>query len=77
MKKLVFKGAGVAIITPFTEDGINFPELGRIIEDQIARGTDAIVITGTTGESATMTDAEHKEAIKYAVEKVAGRIHVI
>ena len=49
MKKLVFKGAGVAIITPFTEDGINFPELGRIIEDQIARGTDAIVITGTTG----------------------------
>ena len=77
MKKLVFKGAGVAIITPFTEDGINFPELGRIIEDQIARGTDAIVITGTTGESATMTDAEHKEAIKYAVEKVAGRIPVV
>ena len=77
MKDIVFRGAGVAIITPFTEDGINFDELGRIIEDQIAGGTDAIVITGTTGESATMTDAEHKSAIKYAVEKVAGRIPVV
>ena len=77
MKETIFKGAGVAIITPFTEDGINFEELGRIIEDQIAGGTDAIVITGTTGESATMTDEEHKAAIKYTVEKVAGRIPVI
>ena len=77
MKETIFKGAGVAIITPFTEDGINFEELGRIIEDQIAGGTDAIVITGTTGESATMTDDEHKAAIKYTVEKVAGRIPVI
>jgi len=77
VKDIVFRGAGVAIITPFTEDGINFDELGRIIEDQIAGGTDAIVITGTTGESATMTDAEHKSAIKYAVEKVAGRIPVV
>ncbi len=77
MKDIVFRGAGVAIITPFTEDGINFDELGRIIEDQIAGGTDAIVITGTTGESATMSDAEHKSAIKYAVEKVAGRIPVV
>ncbi|MGM9539842.1 4-hydroxy-tetrahydrodipicolinate synthase [Anaerovibrio sp.] len=77
MKETIFKGAGVAIITPFTEDGINFDELGRIIEDQIAGGTDAIIITGTTGESATMTDEEHKAAIKYAVEKTAGRIPVI
>ena len=77
MKQEIFKGAGVAIITPYTEDGINFEELGRIIEDQIAGGTDAIIITGTTGESATMTDDEHKSAIKYAVEKVAGRIPVI
>lgn len=77
MKKTIFKGAGVAIITPFTEDGINFDELGRIIEDQIAGGTDAIIITGTTGESATMTDDEHKAAIKYAVDKVAGRIPVV
>ena len=72
MKKEIFRGAGVAIITPFTETGVNYNELGRIIEDQIAGGTDAIVITGTTGESATMTDAEHREAIRYTVEKVVG-----
>lgn len=77
MKKPIFQGAGVAIITPYTEDGINFPELGRIIEDQIAAGTDAIVITGTTGESATMSDGEHRAAIKFAVDQVKGRIPVI
>lgn len=77
MKKLIFKGAGVAIITPFTEDGVNYEELGRIIDDQIAGGTDAIIITGTTGESSTMTDEEHKEAIRYTVEKVAKRVPVI
>ena len=59
MKNPVFTGAGVAIITPMYEDGsINFDELGRIVEDQIARGTDAIVICGTTGECSTMTDEE-------------------
>ena len=77
MRKEIFRGAGVAIITPFTETGVNYNELGRIIEDQIAGGTDAIVITGTTGESATMTDAEHREAIRYTVEKVDGRIPVV
>ena len=77
MKKRIFTGSGVAIITPFTESGINFEELGRIIEDQIAGGTDAIVITGTTGESATMSDEEHRQAIKYAVEKVNKRIPVV
>ena len=77
MKKKIFTGSGVAIITPFTKDGINFEELGRIIEDQIAGGTDAIVITGTTGESATMSDEEHRQAIKYAVEKVNKRIPVV
>ena len=77
MKKPIFKGAGVAIITPYTEDGVNFPELGRIIEDQIKNGTDAIVITGTTGESATMTDEEHRATIKFAVDQVKGRIPVI
>ena len=59
MKNPVCTGAGVAIITPMYEDGsINFDELGRIVEDQIARGTDAIVICGTTGECSTMTDEE-------------------
>lgn len=77
MKKPIFRGAGVAIITPYTEDGVNFPELGRIIEDQIKNGTDAIVITGTTGESATMTDEEHRATIKFAVDQVKGRIPVI
>jgi len=77
LKKLIFRGAGVAIITPFTEDGVNFPELAKIIEDQIAKGTDAVVITGTSGESATMSDEEHKAAIKFAVEKVHGRVPVI
>ena len=70
MKNLIFRGAGVAIITPFTEDGIHFSELARLIEFQIANGTDAIIITGTSGESATMTDEEHKAAIKFAVEQL-------
>ena len=77
MKKPIFRGAGVAIITPYTESGINFPELGRIIEDQIKNHTDAIIIAGTTGESATMTVEEHKEAIRFTVEQVKGRVPVI
>lgn len=78
MKNLPFTGAGVAIITPFDESGkINFAELGRIIDDQIKNETDAIVITGTTGESATMNDEEHKAAIKFAVEHTAKRIPVV
>ena len=77
MKKPIFRGAGVAIITPYTESGINFPELGRIIEDQLKNHTDAIIIAGTTGESATMTVEEHKEAIRFTVEQVKGRVPVI
>lgn len=77
MKETIFKGAGVAVITPFDDNGINFDELGRILEDQIKNETDAIIITGTTGESATMSDEEHRAAIKYAVEKVNKRIPVI
>ncbi|MCR5757662.1 MAG: 4-hydroxy-tetrahydrodipicolinate synthase [Selenomonas sp.] len=77
MKKTIFRGAGVAIITPYTEDGIDFNELGRIIDDQIKNHTDAIIITGTTGESATMSDEEHRAAIKFAVDHVKGRVPVI
>lgn len=74
----IFTGAGVAIITPFNEDGsINFDAFGEIIEDQIAGSTDAIIVCGTTGESSTMDDDEHVSAIKYCVEKVAGRVPVI
>ena len=64
MKNPVFTGAAVAIITPMYEDGsVNFDELGRIIEDQIARGTDAVVICGTTGECSTLTDEEQVPTI--------------
>lgn len=77
MKKVIFRGAGVAIVTPFTADGINFPEFGRLIDDQIAHGTDAIIVAGTTGEAATMNDAEHKEAIKFTVDRVEKRVPVI
>lgn len=77
MKQLPFKGACVAVVTPFDATGINFAELGRIIDDQILNGTDAICITGTTGEAATMNDAEHRAAIKFTVEHVKGRVPVI
>lgn len=77
MKKPIFRGAAVAIITPFTETGINYEEFSRVIEAQIAGGTDAIVVAGTSGEAATMSDAEHKAAIKFVVEQVKGRVPVI
>ncbi|MBP1572318.1 MAG: 4-hydroxy-tetrahydrodipicolinate synthase [Oscillospiraceae bacterium] len=78
MKNCVFTGAAVAIVTPMNEDGsINFDALGRLIDFNIDNGTDAIVICGTTGESSTMTDEEHIECIRYAVEKVAKRVPVI
>ena len=74
----IFKGAAVAIVTPFTENReINFSKLGEIIDDQIANHTDAIVICGTTGESSTLTHEEHLEAIRFAVDHVAGRVPVI
>ena len=77
MKKTIFTGAGVALITPFTEDGVNYDELARLLDDQIAQGTDAIVVTGTSGEAATMPDAEHRAVIKFACEHVNHRIPVI
>ena len=78
MKKPVFTGAGVAVITPMHDNGsIHFDVLGQILEDQIARGTDAIIICGTTGECSTMTDAEQLSAIKFAVDTVAHRVPVV
>lgn len=78
MKKPVFTGAAVAIITPMHQDGsIHYDALRQIIEDQIARGTDAIVICGTTGECSTMTDQEQLATIKFAVDTVAYRVPVI
>ena len=78
MKKTIFTGAGVAIVTPMNPDeSINFDRLGQIIDSQIENGTDAIVICGTTGESATMTDQEHVDCIEYAVKRVNGRVPVV
>lgn len=74
----IFKGAGVAIITPFTEDNqVNYEELGKIIDNQIENGTDAIIICGTTGESATLSHDEHDACIRFAIQHTAGRVPVI
>lgn len=72
-----FSGVLTAMITPFTADGVNFEEFGKMIEYQIDGGTDALVVLGTTGEPATMTESEKTEVIKYAVKKAAGRIKII
>ena len=74
----VFKGAGVAIVTPMFENGdVNYDKLGELIEFQIANHTDAIIICGTTGEASTLTHEEHLDVIEYAVKKTAKRIPVI
>ena len=74
----IFKGAGVAIVTPMTADGeVNYEVLGEMLEAQIAGGTDAIIICGTTGESATLSEEEHSAVIRYAIKKVNKRIPVI
>jgi 4-hydroxy-tetrahydrodipicolinate synthase len=73
----VFTGSGVAIVTPFTEDGIDFQKLGELIDMHVERKTDAIIICGTTGEASTMTEEELRAAIKYTVEKTDKRIPVI
>lgn len=73
----IFKGSGVAIVTPFNENGVNFEKLRELIEAQIKGGTDALIVCGTTGEASTMTESEKKETIKFAVEVVNKRIPVI
>lgn len=77
MKKTVFTGVATAIITPLTPDGIDFDKFGRLIDWQIEKGVDAIVAVGTTGEGSTLTDEEHKEAIRFCVDRVGGRVPVI
>ena len=74
----IFKGAGVAIVTPMTEtEEVNYPKLAELLDYQIENGTDAIIICGTTGESSTLTHEEHLEAIRFTVEHVAGRVPVV
>ncbi|MBO5163128.1 MAG: 4-hydroxy-tetrahydrodipicolinate synthase [Ruminococcus sp.] len=78
MKNTIFTGAAIAIITPMNANGsINYGVLGEMIDTQIESGTDAIVICGTTGEASTMTDDEHLECIRFAVERTAKRVPVI
>ena len=74
----VFKGAGVAIVTPMYEDEtVNYDKLGEILDEQVARGTDAIIICGTTGEASTLSHEEHLDVIRYAVKKINHRIPVV
>ncbi|MBD5522051.1 MAG: 4-hydroxy-tetrahydrodipicolinate synthase [Lachnospiraceae bacterium] len=74
----IFKGAGVAIVTPFHEDGsVNYEKFAELVEFQIENGTDAIIVCGTTGESSTLTHEEHLDVIKFCVETVNGRIPVV
>ena len=74
----IFKGAGVAIVTPFKDNGeVNYPEFEKMIEFQIKNGTDAIIVCGTTGEAATMSEEEHMDVVKFCIDKVAGRIPVV
>lgn len=74
----IFKGAGVAIVTPFHEDGsINYEKFAELVEFQIAGGTDAIIVCGTTGESSTLTHEEHLDMIRFCVETVKGRVPVV
>ena len=78
MKPIIFKGDGCAIVTPFTKDDkINYSVFEQMIENQIKNKCDAIVVCGTTGESATLTNVERKELIKFTVEKVNKRVPVI
>ena len=77
MKKVLFKGAGTAIATPFNEDGVNLEEFKRLIEFQIEEGIDAIIVCGTTGESSTMTKEEKIAAIECAVKTSNGRVPII
>ncbi|MBR6505165.1 MAG: 4-hydroxy-tetrahydrodipicolinate synthase [Clostridia bacterium] len=77
MKKILFKGCGTAIATPFNENGINFEEFKKLIEFQIKEGVDSLIVCGTTGESSTMTLEEKKQLIKFAIDTVNKRIPVI
>ena len=77
MKKTLFTGSCVALVTPFNENGVDFKKFEELIEWHIKEGTDAILICGTTGEASTMPDEEHKEVIRFGIEKINKRVHVM
>ena len=76
-KQSIFRGAATAIITPMTEKGVDYPAFEKLINWQIKEGINALVICGTTGESATMSDAEHREVLEFALKTAAGRVPMI
>ena len=77
MKKTVFQGVGTALVTPMNANGVDYDAFQRLIEWQIEEGINALVIAGTSGEGSTLTDEEHKEVLRFAVEKVNGRVPVV
>ncbi len=77
MKTPIFEGMATAIITPITENGIDYEAFAKLIDWQISEGIDGIVVCGTTGESSTLTDQEHREAIAFAVKQANGRVPII
>ena len=77
LRKPLFTGSGVAIVTPFTKDTVDLDAFGRLIDFQLANGTDAVIVCGTTGEASTMTYGERMRTIEYCVERVGGRVPVI
>ena len=77
MNRTVFTGAATAIITPFNVDGVDYEAFGRLVDFQIDRGINAIVVAGTTGEGSTLTDREHEEAIAFCAKRIAGRVPLI
>ena len=77
MKKTIFQGAATALITPMNEKGIDYDNFAKLIDWQIESGIDALVVCGTTGESGTLSDDEHRDAITFAVEQTKGRVPVI
>lgn len=77
MKKIIFKGCGTAIITPFNENGVNFDEFKKLIEFQISEGVDALIVCGTTGEASTMTLEERKKTIEFAIKTANKRVPII
>ncbi len=77
MKQPIFRGIATALITPLTENGIDYDQFGRLVDWQIESGINALVVCGTTGESSTLTDEEHRDAIAFVVKRAAGRVPVI
>lgn len=73
----IFQGAATAIVTPLNENGVDYQSFGRLIDWQIAQGIDAIVVAGTTGEGSTLSDQEHRDVLKFAADRIAGRVPMI